>query len=162
MLRRLGHEPLTQELLRAIYGALRDDPTAHAGTVRWRVAHALGPYPSDLNIQTLLEIAQFDSFGWAKYGAVRSLVEMAVVSPRDVRIRILGELDGRLEFLVGEPLTQLAWASRNDAAPVDWSDDILPLIRKAATLVRTEKDREAWKSREAAFIDWALRRQSGT
>src|SRR6185369_16186165 len=54
--------------------------------VRWRAAHVLGAHPSEDNVTALLD-ALNDPYHWVRYGAVRSLIELAARSS-DLRPRI--------------------------------------------------------------------------
>ena len=56
---------------------LREISAAASPTVRWRVAHALGSHPSSTNMNYLASLVTADPDGWVRYGAIRSLVEMA-------------------------------------------------------------------------------------
>ena len=51
--------------------------------VRWRVAHVLGVFPTEENAAALLASLSMDEAQWVRYGATRSLVEMAAMTPDD-------------------------------------------------------------------------------
>jgi hypothetical protein len=159
LIRAVGHERNVAEQLRAIYAALQDNSTDTAATTRWRIAHALGRLPEEANIALLLEIVDGDSHVWARYGAVRSLIELAVYAQPAQRRDVLAALGSRLVRLQGEPLTQLTWATRHDEAPLEWADDVLPLIREAVRLAGTGSEREVWLRRQRDFESWARRRE---
>jgi nucleoside phosphorylase len=56
---------------------------AHPGdegkTIRWRVVHMLGKYPSMENVTFLLGVLKIDEQTWVKYGSVRALMEIASI-----------------------------------------------------------------------------------
>jgi hypothetical protein len=150
----------SQEHLRAIYAVFRDQGSELAATTRWRVAHALGRVPSSDNVDLLTDIVDHDEYDWARYGAVRSLIELAIYSEPQIRAQILNSLQSRLGRLGDVPLRQLSWASRHEDASLDWPEDILPLIEAAAALAHTKKEHEAWAKRTADFHEWANRRRT--
>jgi nucleoside phosphorylase len=49
----------------------------HRRSVRWRIVHALGRYPEGDAVSLLIHAFEHDAYDWARYGAVRSLTEIA-------------------------------------------------------------------------------------
>ena len=147
-----------QEQLRAIYVVLSDQKTELASTTRWRIAHALGRQPSEENLNVLLRVVDEDSYEWARYGAVRSLIEMSIYAGAGLRRKILIELQQRLRLLGEVPLSQLSWASRHEDAPSDWIEDIMPLVAAAASLAHTKREMEVWENRLEEFEVWKASR----
>jgi hypothetical protein len=113
--------------LRAIYRSqLRDEPAANV--IRWRVVHALGMWPTQSNADFLLE-AVTDPDPWVTYGAVRSVVEIAVITTdRALRISIIESLGTCWRHLRPESLSRLAVTSIYGGADSDWAPAIRPLL----------------------------------
>ena len=63
--------------------SLRDEATNESPTVRWRVAHALGAFPSPANAAILFTLLT-DADEWVRFGATRSLVELRALAPDSV------------------------------------------------------------------------------
>jgi len=61
-------------------------------SIRWRVVHILGAFPSSDNVELLLKALQGDPYHWVQYGAARALVEIASQSDKDIREQVLGSL----------------------------------------------------------------------
>jgi hypothetical protein len=121
---------LTQEQL----GRLRMELLGPDPTTRWRIAHVLGAFPTPANAEALLTVAQDDANEWARYGAIRSLVELAALSPSE-------QLRQTVFTTIAEGVTELiadrrrleeferAIFIRKDRAPGDW-------VRAAGTVVQ--------------------------
>ena len=144
-------------MVRVLY---REHPksTPEHRTIRWRIVHTLGAWPSQDNAQLLLE-ALGDEHVWCRYGAVRSLVEMAArTTDPNLRQRILSSLSERWRRLDSEPLSQLAWASRYETADAEWPAAIQPLIEEVRDAQQGE-ERERWERRFENFRRYAERHQ---
>lgn len=61
-------------------------------SIRWRVVHALGAYPTDYNVKFLEGALNRDIYHWVQYGAARSLIEIASHSPVGLRDSVISEL----------------------------------------------------------------------
>lgn len=73
--REIEDEQLAQ--LRMIY-YLSMDPDM--GSLRWRIVHTLGAFPTSKNISLLFSALYDDQYEWVRYGALRSLIECAYLS----------------------------------------------------------------------------------
>ena len=83
-------------LTEADVARLRARLSGAPGTVRWRIAHVLGAFPSPENFSTLLQLLDDPSDQLVQYGALRSLAEMAARSSRsDLREAIVTALLAR-------------------------------------------------------------------
>ena len=126
-------------------------------SVRWRVVHALGRYPSVRNSQLLLDAIDDDNYSWVVYGAVRSTLEMAAVSSTDITAQLLSEVDSRLANLSAQALSQISWVTRYEGAPRDWKVKVWPLLVHAYNLQTSETEKDRWRRRLDDFRSWADR-----
>jgi len=152
-LRRFEPSPEALAGLKAIYRSQqRSEPGANA--TRWRVVHALGGWPTEESVDLLFE-AFHDTYAWAVYGAVRSVVEIAARSgPGGLREHIVNELSGRWEGLHSLPLSQIAWTARYRDADPTWPDAIRALLRKI-TDGQSGAEAERWTRRLERFEEYA-------
>jgi HEAT repeat protein len=67
--------------------------------VRWRAVHVLGSFPSSGNVGTVSRILVTDRDHWVRYGAVRSLVEMAALGTSEIRKSALSAIKRRLGII---------------------------------------------------------------
>jgi hypothetical protein len=115
-------------------------------TLRWRIVHVLGKFPSAENIKLLQPAALYDPYEWARYGAVRSLMEIASASDANTRGNILLSLFSNLENL-NLPLT-LREIRRTclvrDARP-DWYQAVRVLALKAAAMSAAQVEHDSWE-----------------
>ena len=158
-LRRIEPTDEVSRLVRMVYRT-RTGRSSENRAIRWRVLHTLGAWPSDDNADLLVE-ALGDEHIWCRYGAVRSLVEMAARPvDHDLRGRIIGRLSATWAALDPEPLSQIAWAARYSAADTEWPGAIRPLIEDVRNAQRDE-ERDRWDRRVAEFDRYA-ERHNGT
>jgi hypothetical protein len=158
--RRFETHPDRALQLRTIYAA-RQAPEPSDRAVRWRVVHALGAWPGEENADALVE-ALDDEYGWVKYGAMRSLVEMAArTDDAAVRDRILDQLTTRVGDLPADPLSQIAWTSLYHGASTSYADAVRPLVRAAADAQVNETDRNRWARRVKRFEQFWAGQASG-
>jgi hypothetical protein len=135
--------------------------TWNDAAIRWRVIHTLGAWPAEQNAD-LLFTALGDPDRWCRYGAVRSLVEMAAgTEDHGLRDKILGVLMERWRELDPEPLSQIGWASRYTVADMEWPAAVRPLI-EAVRDAQQDEERERWNQRLAAFDHYADTHADGT
>ena len=129
--------------LRAYYHASKG-PQALDGTIRWRVVHALGSFAMPENVALLFHAVDDDDFHWTRYGATRSLVEIAArTSDVTLRARVIAGLAERLPALAPRLAGQIGRAADYDGAPPSWKDDLEPL-RRAALAAHTTIPGEHW------------------
>ncbi|HEY6730377.1 MAG TPA: hypothetical protein VI039_05045 [Solirubrobacterales bacterium] len=148
-LRRAEPPPEVAELVRVLCRS-HPRPTAEQRAIRWRILHTLGAWPSDVNAELLFEGVE-DEHVWCRYGAVRSLVEMAArTSDQNLRQSVIARLGEKWRGLDPEPLSQLAWASRYETADAAWPAAIQPLIEEVRDAQKDE-ERERWNRRFENF-----------
>lgn len=74
-------------------------------TIRWRIAHLLGAFPSTRNADVLLALFDFDSDRWVRFGAIRSLIEAAALTKTaTLREHIFAQLNARVDRLYADPI----------------------------------------------------------
>jgi hypothetical protein len=71
--------------------------------IRWRAAHFLGAAGSDDAVDSLFRALDNDAEEWVRYGALRSLVEIAANSDGALSERIIVDLSERSELLSTRP-----------------------------------------------------------
>jgi nucleoside phosphorylase len=142
--------------LRALYLAHR--PTSQdrlADTIRWRIVHALGRWPSQANVALLQRSLDEDADLWVRYGAMRSLMEMAALSTDGLRTEILADLRARITTLDRLPLTQVAWSASYHNAHEGWIDAVRPLLTAVLAAQESDTERELWRRRLDRFERYA-------
>lgn len=123
--------------------AITDDDSP---VVRWRVVHVLGAIPSSDSIQGLWPRLRDDD-KWVRYGAVRSLVEIAAStsdsSLRDIALSMLAELlqGGRRDDSV---IRELSRALDVAHQPDGWAYAVAPLIQQLIGLSETQAEQDKW------------------
>lgn len=130
------------EQIEAVWTALSDD--THP-VVRWRAAHALGSQPVHESIDRLLDATR-DEDALVRYGAVRSLVDLAAVH-ESLRAEILSALEREAERLVADPKPAIELErslQRVDSTP-DWIADITPLVQELWAKAPSIERREHWR-----------------
>jgi nucleoside phosphorylase len=154
---RVSAEVLSQ--LRERYVQLRDD---HAkGTVRWRIVHALGGHPSEESVRTLTQALNTDMYHWVRYGAARSLLQIASQGDGRFRDSSVGALASFVEGMeVPNPwvrqllLREIVEAAFVGSPPPDWAAAVRPLLDLAC---RKEPDQEQRALLERRVGDFSVR-----
>lgn len=126
---------------------LREWAKEYAGnsTVLWRIAHVLGAYPSEENFGLLLNLLDKHPVLWPRYGALRSLIEIAGKSPSPrLRLRVFESLAARVKKLPAELLGELRRALFIRNAPQGWLTAAYPLLNAIYLEQREEEDRKQW------------------
>lgn len=70
--------------------------------VRWRAIHVLGSFPSVAHANTVSKSLDADNDHWVRFGAVRSLVEMAALGVPEVRKFVFSAIRKRLRTIVND------------------------------------------------------------
>ena len=138
----LRREPLDETTRYAVFQALTGDDQ----TVRWRATHTLGADATGESVDALLHVLDEDDWEWARYGAVRALVEIAA-RDEDRRRPVLDELRARLTALRKQSLVfgelQKALELRNP--PRGWASDVAPLIEDLFAMSVIVSDQDHWR-----------------
>ena len=117
-------------------------------TVRCRSVHVLGAFPSRVNQDALLGRLREDQDGWVRYGALRSVMEMAArsVSLRQDVFKALAEQVDLLKSdkLLRAEFSRAANAEVEQVGTESWIAGIGSIIRRFADRSEDERDLEQW------------------
>jgi hypothetical protein len=156
VLKRLAVPAMQQGMIRDM---LSDQ---HASTIRWRAAHVLGAFPAEANMMSLLNVLGVHVPSSIRYGAVRSLIELAHRSDPPLRAAVVAALQERASLLMADDrvLTELmnAMIIVPEAAPVDWYGSIVIIAREMYLQSEQPSARDRWKR----FVARAERQYSTT
>jgi len=130
-----------------------NSPTATPAAL-WRIAHALGAYPGSDNVHFLLRLLDSDSALWPRYGALRSLLEIAAKNANSgLRRDILSALTQRVPRLSEQHLlAEMQRALFVRDAPEDWSDLVLPLLNRIFETRVQEEERNDWRKAATEIV----------
>lgn len=117
--------------------------------IRWRIAHVLGAHPSDANARALEELLRGDDDVDVKYGAIRSLVEVAAkTEDEQVRQAVRAFLVGIAPVLVPQKKVKdelrRALLLVKGCAPRSWWSLIAAVAKSAYMAEDDPTEREAW------------------
>jgi nucleoside phosphorylase len=115
------------------------------GTLAWRIAHVLGSFPCQQNFELLSSIIRDPKvLEWARYGALRSLMEIASRS-KELRQQVFDFLHSSLGAL-DEPrlLRELRRTTLVSEPDLDWTQRATRLLESASTLKHAEREKEEW------------------
>jgi hypothetical protein len=132
-------------------GEWLDTPNA---TVRWRVVHVLGAYPSERNIALLRAALDDDGDRNVRYGAVRSLVELATRAGAETRTCVARILTDRVKKIVEQTRIrkelQNAIVQDRSVVPTEWLSFAKEVIRAFYTETDAMDERDSWRATLAA------------
>jgi hypothetical protein len=134
-LRRLSLSEPDFRQLRQIFRDTKDQ------AIRWRIAHALGAFPTRDNAELLLTSLEEDEDHWVRYGAARAALEAAArASDPSLRSEILDRIrstgPGQGNLVKGE----IRRALYNLDAPEGWGDYVMPLLTAIRSSLAPEED----------------------
>jgi hypothetical protein len=100
--------------------------------VRWRAVHVLGAHPGSKSEQVLTRALTDDDYHWVKYGALRSLIEIAAAATPERRQSIFLDLAALTHVLLAreELLREVEQALLVRHQPDDWSETAGLLLEK--------------------------------
>jgi hypothetical protein len=120
-------------------------------TVRWRIAHALGAFPSRTSLDTLLQLLDNDPDGYVRYGSIRSIVELAARSNTEFQGTISDAIGTRAETISDQPrvLGELRTSLLVDPDIVtsEWIAFVQNIVRKMFSATDEFKERDLWRRR---------------
>lgn len=125
--------------LRAIYRSTSDTD------IRWRVVHTLGAFRTSANADLLFDALDKERGEWVRYGAIRSLVELAIEGTDDERTHVLEGLRVRLGVLTTRLQLKLGEAVFVSHPPEGWAEAVGPLLREAASRQQLLVDVDRWR-----------------
>jgi len=138
---------LTDSQLEKIRGML----SGAAGTIRWRIAHVLGAFPSRESFATLVQLLDDPSDQLVQYGALRSLTEMAARSSSgDLRGAIIEELLRRIDWIeknvrFREELARVLIIDPR-ASPPDWKHVVARFAREFFVRTDDPVQQDRWRA----------------
>lgn len=120
-----------------------------SATARWRIAHLLGSLPFEPALHQLLRLFDHDGDGDVKYGAVRSLIELATIASPQLRESVFTAITERAAAISSSD--RIARELRSSllispaAAPADWLDFVRDCVK--SQFLSTDKlgDRDLWR-----------------
>lgn len=118
-------------------------------TVRWRIAHVLGAFPQLTALNELVRLLDNDPDGYVRYGAIRSIVELASRSDQTMRDSIAGALDDRAEAIRNQPkiageLRTCLLMDPKTVAP-DWLAFVAKVVRSLFIVIDNTAERDEWR-----------------
>jgi hypothetical protein len=128
---------------------LRSKVDGASPTVRWRIAHILGAFPSTENQNVLLSLLEGDKDDDVRYGAVRSLAELAWRSKDDGRSEVVDSLLARAALInestkLREELARALIIDEN-LAPQGWKSVVLRFAREFFARTEDPMARDHWR-----------------
>lgn len=118
-------------------------------TIRWRVVHVLGSFPDEANAICLLSSLASDPDKWVRFGAIRSLIEMAATSSEELRTKVFDGVVKQVETIIKETGTvhefSRAILIRKDKAPDGWTMDVARVILEIRDKVDSIEARDRWE-----------------
>jgi hypothetical protein len=120
-----------------------------SATVRWRIAHVLGSLPIAPAMKQLLQLLDHDEDPYVKYGAIRSLVELATLADPELRAAIQDAIVQRgpaissSDRISGELRSSLLIAAT--AAPDDWLEFVRACVKSQFLSIEKLAERDLWR-----------------
>jgi hypothetical protein len=126
---------------------------SESATVRWRAAHVLGAVPTEDVAEALLDRMRTDDDLWVRYGALRSLIEVATRSATDMRQRIFIELGSVADSIVDTPqlAREVERALHVTVPPHGWSEDAGLLLEQLWANGRSVAEQDRWRELSASL-----------
>lgn len=114
--------------------------------VRWRSVHALGVDPSGDTVVALFRALDHDDSTWVRYGAIRSLVEIAL-SQSELRELVLRGLADRVPALQASSqlMKELERVLQPTSPPSGWEDDTALLVETLWAESSSVEEQDRWR-----------------
>jgi hypothetical protein len=114
-------------------------------TVRWRAAHVLGAVTDRQTVDALFEALE-DRDEWVRYGAVRSIVELAAREER-LRDKTLERLRRTIHELAADPkvIAEFERAVLLREAPPGWDNAVAPIIEELWGTADSMEAQDHWR-----------------
>jgi HEAT repeats len=126
--------------------SLLDMTSDNSAVIRWRAVHALGAHPSDQTAQALRHCLE-DPDRWVRYGAIRSIVEVASrTSETQLRDNVFEWLMQLVQSrqLDSSVLRELGRALDVKPQPDGWAYTVAPLIQQLVGTSETLVEQDQW------------------
>lgn len=120
-----------------------------SATVRWRIAHVLGSLRSAAALDELLGLLDHDGDEDVKYGAVRSVVELAAIADSQLRAMAAAALTqravaiGSVDRVARELRSSLL--IEHSGAPEDWLDFVRDCVKSQFLATDKIGERDLWR-----------------
>lgn len=118
-------------------------------TVRWRIAHVLGAFPQSAALKELIRLLDNDPDGYVRYGAIRSIVELASRSDQAMRDFIASTLNDRAEAISKQPkiASELRTCLLMNPKIVaeNWLAFVAQVVRSLFIVIDNTPERDEWR-----------------
>jgi hypothetical protein len=135
--------------LRAMYYSFRN-ASFDSRSIRYRIVHTLGACYSEKNQDLLFRAVYQDPYSWVKYGAARSLIEMAAENDGASK-SIIDELKRRATELPKPVREEIARTIFYKGAKGNWYKEITQLLAVFRDSQKSVSDKEAWDNKIKEF-----------
>lgn len=118
-------------------------------TVRWRIAHVLGAMPNEQSKEMLLKLLDTDQDADVRYGAIRSLIEIAAAGSVTLRDRLASNIKDRAASIAEEAKIsrELRACLLVDPrkAPENWLDFVKSCVRSQFQALDSIPEKDSWR-----------------
>ncbi|MGJ5051145.1 hypothetical protein ACQR09_29070 [Bradyrhizobium oligotrophicum] len=115
--------------------------------VRWRSVHVLGAFPSEESQEVVSNAFMNDENEWVRYGALRSLMEMAVRST-EMRVLVFSQIKRSVELLESQPQLRAEFIRSLFARDIEdkqtWRSGAGSIIEELADRAEDRRAFESW------------------
>jgi len=122
---------------------------ASTPTVRWRVAHVLGAVQGEQSKQMLLKLLDTDEDVDVRYGAIRSLVEIAAAGDVALRVQLGLDIEERAQSIAKEARISRELRAcllvDHEKAPQGWMKFVRTCVRSQFEAVEGVADKDLWR-----------------
>lgn len=121
-------------------------------TRRWRIIHTLGKFPTESSKKLLFNALENDPYHWCRFGAARSLVEMAAIT-QDEKIRksIVDKLIEMLPKLRSNITNEIGKAVFYKNSYGTWDKHAILLLEHIKKLSSDQEYVDEWKNKIEKF-----------
>jgi len=145
-LKRIKLDETGQGQLRIMYLTLLEDDIQKNDTIRWRIVHTLGAFPSHDNIDLLIKALEHDPYKWTQFGAARSLMEIAAKTDNpELRKKILEYFETHYEQMDVPVREEMGKTSMYFNADGNWESEVRPLLKKIDDNIAEGLIKDEWK-----------------
>ena len=120
-----------------------------SATVRWRIAHVLGAKPKPTALETLLRLLDDDPDGSVRYGAIRSIIELAARADPGLRELAYDAVKARAEAITKQPRVsgELRTCLLVDSKAVEpeWLPFVANVVRALFIVIDNTSERDLWR-----------------
>jgi pimeloyl-ACP methyl ester carboxylesterase/GTPase SAR1 family protein len=158
VIRRFKLSDADQRQLRAYFEVYRQKKYKDStnDSIKWRIVHALGRTPSIENKALFLNILKTDDeYIWVKYGAARSLVEVAALSDNKNFIKeIFSDLEQIIQTVESLPMKVIEKIAKSvfyDKVHDEWPSFVIPVLECIVRRYRNSKEEQMFRNNLSDF-----------